>query len=63
VKRREERDSKCDYYNVLVNVSRDFHNEDDEGYEGKTFGDGCRNSLISPQLVGGRRSFSKSSSS
>jgi len=64
VKRREEQDSTGDYYNVPVDVSRDVYDEDDEGYESKNgSGDRRRNSLISPRLVGGRGSFSKSSSS
>ncbi len=55
MKRREEQDSMGEYYNVPNDVSRDFYDKEDEGYEGKNgSGDGHRNSLILSRLVGGR---------
>jgi len=50
-----------DYLNVPVDVSRDYYDEDDEGYE-RNDGRG-RSSLVSPRPVGGKGSFSKSSES
>jgi len=58
---------------VPIDVSRDYYDEDDEGFEGRNAGNqrrssnkdgsgGRSSSLISPKPVGGKGSFAKSSS-
>ncbi|KAL9185748.1 hypothetical protein ACHAXT_003525 [Thalassiosira profunda] len=49
-----------EYYSVPIDASKDYYDEDDEGYEGRK---GQKSSLISPKPVGGRGSFAKPSSS
>eukprot|EP00581_Thalassiosira_minuscula_P019318 CAMPEP_0183713450 /NCGR_PEP_ID=MMETSP0737-20130205/8291_1 /TAXON_ID=385413 /ORGANISM="Thalassiosira miniscula, Strain CCMP1093" /LENGTH=893 /DNA_ID=CAMNT_0025942229 /DNA_START=125 /DNA_END=2806 /DNA_ORIENTATION=+ len=51
-----QREGSDDYYNVPIDVSRDYYDVDDEGYEG-------RRSLVAPRPAGGKGSHSKSSSS
>mmetsp|Transcript_24544 Transcript_24544/g.52877 ORF Transcript_24544/g.52877 Transcript_24544/m.52877 type:complete len:908 (+) Transcript_24544:126-2849(+) len=48
---------KKDVINVPIDVSKDYYDEDDEGY------DESSSSLLSPRPVGGKGSFSKDSSS